>query len=138
MTPRLSQDVLVFRALCVLDAAAHASMKGPLRPPLPGVRLALAYLYSVSNDRTEFFNSDRGVFDAFWRAITNDEPAFSVDRANTGRSNDAFASFAGICRRVDVSQTIDFMEALARARRTAGPSSSLRPPTITPEVDAGA
>ncbi|WP_267383212.1 hypothetical protein [Sphingomonas sp. GC_Shp_2] len=127
----------MFHALCVLDDAAHACMKGPLRPPLPGVRLALAYLYSVSNDRTEIYNSHRGVFDAFWKAITSDEPAYSVSMQNTIRGTEAHGCFAGICRRVGVAQTIDFGTALARARRTAGRSRTSTPPTITPEVDPG-
>lgn len=97
-----------FIALLVLDDAIRKlQTNGPLKPPEHGVRLALAYLYSVS------LSKDREPFDALWRVLVGRDdqpPNFRVTWAGT--------QFARICHDVGVEQDLDFLTALAQA--TAG------------------
>jgi hypothetical protein len=115
--PGLSRDALVFKALCVLDLAIREAAAGPLKPPLPGLRLALAYLYTMSSDDPGIHATDRAVFDAFWSTVTARDEDMDL-RAARMRTTLAGTHFAGICRRVGVAQSIEFGEALASAARS--------------------
>lgn len=65
-TPR---DRLAWLALLVVDEAAEAGAKGPVAPAL-GLRLALAYLYSIADGPIFALPSRRHVFDRFWAEVT--------------------------------------------------------------------
>ena len=104
-----------FIALVVLDQAIQRlRYGGPLKPPEHGVRLALAYLYSITSTK------NRDSFDELWRTLMGQGQAHK----ESFRSTWAGTQFAGICREVGVSQNIDLTAALAKATAdTARPRS---------------
>lgn len=110
---KLSRDALVFKALCVLDQACRAAT-GDAAPPQHGLRLALAFLYAVSNDRPAPALTDRAVFDEFWSLITAYPETLHSSRGRM-RSTLARTCFSGICRRVGVQETVELHAALSRA-----------------------
>ena len=101
-----------FIALVVLeDAIRKVQFHGPLTPPEHGVRLALAYLYSIT------LTKNREPFDELWRALVGRGQAHK----ESFRSTWADTQFDGICREIGVAQDIELGAALARARGgTAG------------------
>ncbi|WP_231420864.1 hypothetical protein [Sphingomonas sp. Leaf205] len=95
-----------FIALVVLDEAIQRlRYGGPLKPPEHGVRLALAYLYSIT------LTKNRDSFDELWRTLMGRGQA----NKESFRSTWAGTQFAGICREVGVAQDIDLGAALAHA-----------------------
>ncbi|WP_147453205.1 hypothetical protein [Sphingomonas sp. PP-CE-3A-406] len=95
-----------FIALVVLDEAIQRlRYSGPLKPPEHGVRLALAYLYSIT------LTKNRDSFDELWRTLMGQGQAHK----ESFRSTWAGTQFAGICREVGVAQDIDLGAALAKA-----------------------
>lgn len=94
-----------FIALVVLeDAIRNLQIDGPIKPPAHGVRLALAYLYSIT------LSKNREPFDVLWRALTGNDrhpPEFRPTWAGT--------QFARICDDVGVSRDIDLSAAIAQA-----------------------
>lgn len=96
-----------FIALIVLDDAIRKiQCDGPLKPPQHGVRLALAYLYSIT------FSKNRDPFDAIWLTLMgrDHQPSnFRVTWAGT--------QFARICQDIGVTQDINLSEAFAKLRR---------------------
>lgn len=95
-----------FIALVVLeDAIRRLQFSGPLKPPEHGVRLALAYLYSIS------LTKNRDSHDELWRTLMGRGKAHK----ESFRSTWAGTQFAGICREIGVTQDIDLGAALARA-----------------------
>lgn len=97
-----------FIALVVLEEAIRrVQFTGPLKPPEHGVRLALAYLYSIT------LTKNREPFDELWRTLIGKGRAHK----ESFRSTWADTQFAGICREVGVTQDIDFGKAIARARK---------------------
>ena len=95
-----------FIALVVLDDATRKlQVAGPLKPPEHGVRLALAYLYSLCRSK------NRGPFDSLWLTLLgrDHQPSeFRVTWAGT--------QFARICEDIGVKQDIDLNAAMARIR----------------------
>ena len=105
-----------FIALVVLDEAIQRlRYGGPLKPPEHGVRLALAYLYSIT------LTKNRDSFDELWRTLMGRGQAHN----ESFRSTWAGTQFAGICREVGVAQDIDLGSALAHA--TSSHNSSRAP-----------
>ncbi|MES3154328.1 hypothetical protein [Sphingomonas faeni] len=108
-----------FIALVVLDdAIRRLQVDGPLKQPQYGVRLALAYLYSIT------LSKNREPFDVLWRTLTGQDrqpPEFRVTWAGT--------QFARICDDIGVPQDIVLTEALAkgRAEPTPNPQRQGRP-----------
>ncbi|RYY05631.1 MAG: hypothetical protein EON55_25700 [Alphaproteobacteria bacterium] len=103
----------VFHALCVLDQAILACVtSGPLKPPQPGVRLALAFLYSLSAPPRS-----RDAYDELWRTL--------LGRSDAGPSRQTWAGtqLAGICHSIGVAQTVELMDAIARARGNETPAA---------------
>jgi hypothetical protein len=95
-----------FIALVVLEEAIRRlQYNGPLKPPEHGVRLALAYLYSIA------LTKNRDSFDELWRTLMGRGQAHN----QSFRSTWAGTQFAGICREVGVAQDIDLSAALAHA-----------------------
>lgn len=94
-----------FIALVVLDDAIRKlHLDGPMKPPQHGVRLALAYLYSIT------LSKNRDPFDALWRALLGRDhqpPNFRATWAAT--------QFARICHDVGVNRDIDLSAALSLA-----------------------
>jgi hypothetical protein len=64
--PELSRTAQL--ALEILEEAIRLSDPVPLRPPAHGVRLALAYLWSLS------LTKDRNPVDALWRGLMGQSP----------------------------------------------------------------
>ena len=101
-----------FIALVVLEEAIRRlQFTGPLRPPEHGVRLALAYLFSIT------LTKNREPFDELWRTLIGKGHAHK----ESFRSTWADTQFAGICREVGVTQDIALGAALARARTGGTP-----------------
>ncbi|WP_332800724.1 hypothetical protein [Sphingomonas sp. PB2P12] len=95
-----------FIALVVLeDAIRRLQYSGPLKSPEHGVRLALAYLYSIT------LTKNREPFDELWRTLIGRGQAHK----ESFRSTWAGTQFSGICREVGVSQDMDLSAALAKA-----------------------
>ncbi len=94
-----------FIALVVLDDAIRKLQRdGPLKPPQHGVRLALAYLYSIT------LSKNREPFDVIWRTLLGNDrhpPDFRPTWAGT--------QFARICEDIGVSRDIDLSAAIAQA-----------------------
>ena len=100
-----------FVALVVLDdAIRRLEASGPLQLPEHGVRLALAYLYSIA------LTKSRDPFDELWRTLIGRGKAHKA----SFRSTWAGTQFAGICEAVGVARTIDLGVAIARARSGKG------------------
>lgn len=94
-----------FIALVVLeDAIRRLQLSGPLKPPEHGVRLALAYLYSLT------LSKNREPFDTLWQTLNGRDhqpPKFRTTWAGT--------QLARICEDIGVSRDIDLSAALAQA-----------------------
>ena len=96
-----------FIALVVLeDAIRKLEASGPLQPPQHGVRLALAYLYSIT------LTKNRDPFDALWRILTGRD-----NHAAKVRSTLAGTQFGRICQEIGVKQDIELGAAFARVRQ---------------------
>lgn len=81
-------------------------LEGSLNPPQHGVRLALAYLYSIT------LTKNREPFDALWRTLLGTDrhpPDFRPTWAGT--------QLAGICDAVGVLRDIDLTAAIAQATK---------------------
>ncbi|CAD7336149.1 hypothetical protein SPHS8_00874 [Sphingobium sp. S8] len=107
---RLAQEHLIFKALCVLDDAVDQAQQAPVQPA-PGLRFALAYLWSVSR------SSDQRSFVSFWRSAVGKERGGRSDHVeDIARFNEVRASFSSIARSVGFEPTVAFHDALRRAR----------------------
>jgi hypothetical protein len=103
---RIARESLKLKALHVLEAAAWDVGKVRVAPS-PGLRLALAYLYAVSD-------ADRALYDGFWKAV--------IDRPCEGREAiDAGASvnppIHAIYRAAGIRRTPDTMFPEVRRKR---------------------
>ncbi|QCB42341.1 hypothetical protein E5673_08945 [Sphingomonas sp. PAMC26645] len=117
-----------FIALLVLDNAIRKLQSdGPLKPPEHGVRLALAYLYSITLSK----NCDP--FDTLWLTLLGRDhqpPNFRVTWAGT--------QFARICHDIGVPRDINLTAALAKGRATpTQPHRKPEPSTIKPRQSEG-
>ena len=84
-----------------------------MKPPQHGVRLAMAYLYSIT------LSKNREPFDMLWLTLTgrDRQPAnFRVTWAGT--------QFARICQDIGLTQDIEFSAAMARIRADKPRTSS--------------
>lgn len=93
-------------ALWVIEQALHdCQYKGPLKPPQPGLRLALAHLYQIAGDDPGVGPRTREPFDNLWRLVMNTagDVMGNEDRA---RSSYARTEYARIRRMVRYPQTI--------------------------------
>lgn len=115
-------DELVGRALLVLEAALNDTDKAPV-PRSLALRFTLAYVYSVAG-------GERGMFDSFWRYVTDDRPCEDGHQAidALGRSANANAALNGIYRAVGVTRTNDMMFKGPRERATTEDATSRRSP----------
>lgn len=105
-------DRTTFLALVVLEEAIRrCEATGPLKPPEHGLRLALAYLYSIT------LTKNRDSFDELWRTLMGK----GQPHKESFRSTWAGTQFAGISREVGVTQDIELGAALARARSGGTP-----------------
>lgn len=95
-----------FIALVVLDDAIRKMQSnGPLKQPQHGVRLAMAYLYSIS------LSKNREPFDMLWLTLAgrDQQPSnFRVTWAGT--------QFSRICNDIGVTPDIALNAAMARIR----------------------
>ncbi|HEX8446301.1 MAG TPA: hypothetical protein VF649_06770 [Sphingomonas sp.] len=98
-------ESLTMKALMVLEETQYLVGKVTIEPS-PGLRLALAFLFAVSN-------GDRSVFDEFWRGMLNQpcEPGpqrlLATQNANTLMNR--------VCLAVGVARTPALMAAGAKA-----------------------
>ncbi|PTQ59728.1 hypothetical protein C8J26_2580 [Sphingomonas aurantiaca] len=101
-----------FIALVVLDdAIRRLQTAGSLKPPEHGVRLALAYLYSLC------LSKNRDPFDSLWLTLLGRDrhpPDFRVTWAGT--------QFSRICQDIGVPHDINLIEALAKGRADPKPN----------------
>jgi hypothetical protein len=102
-----------FIALVVLDDAIRKlEANGPLKPPQHGVRLALAYLFSIT------LSKNREPFDELWRTlIGRDRQALNI------RSTWAGTQFGRVCQEIGVNQDIELSAAFARVRQLSAAAS---------------
>lgn len=107
---RVARERIIFLALCVLDEVADKCGKEPI-PKSLGLRLALAYLASVSDKPKEWF-------DEFWETATR-SPRPGVDSYADGiaRSQTLNMHFNGICRSVGMERTVALMHRMREARK---------------------
>lgn len=91
------RDRLIFLALVVLDEAVTEARKRSVKPTV-ALRLALAYLYSVSGQK------DRRVFDRFWQMATGQSYNAGPDE-NYIRGTYVCTFLQGICKSVGVEYT---------------------------------
>jgi hypothetical protein len=106
---RISKEQLAFKALVVLDEAIHQSYDRPTRPNV-GVRLALSYLYAVSD------RDDRKLYDDFWRRVRDPQHrATSVEMGRYMRSSSARSALEGIARGVGITLTPELDQKLREA-----------------------
>ena len=107
---RVAKERIIFLALCVLEEESDQCIKGPV-PKSLGLRLALAYLATVSDKPREWF-------DEFWHIVTKPRrPGQDIDADGCARSQEANAMMNGICRSVGMERTVELMHAMSRARR---------------------
>jgi hypothetical protein len=91
---------LTFHALCVLEDAMEQAHHGRVAPT-PALRLAIGFLRSIADTRSEFFHEDQ--YAEFWKAATiRDEAggsaaAFGRSQALTAAAN-GMAGAAGMPR----------------------------------------
>jgi len=104
---RIPIESLKIKALAVLEDAGARVGRQPVEPD-PGLRLALAFLYAVS-DR------DRALFDEFWRAVIDQPVGPSPEALRAQQAT--VPPLNGIYRAVGIVQTPEIITAIARHRR---------------------
>jgi len=95
----VTRQALVERAIAVLEEALSETGKAPV-PPRPGLRLAVAYLYAISDDKTHFGHHPRAAFDEFMLAVTDTKVSDMPEKDGRGRRAVATAAYNHILRRV--------------------------------------
>ncbi len=93
-------------ALWVIEQAlSDCRHTGPLKPPQPGLRLALAHLYQIAGDDPGVGPRSREPFDELWRLVMNTagDVMGTGDRA---RASYADTQYARIRRMVRYPQTL--------------------------------
>jgi hypothetical protein len=99
-------------ALWVIEQALHdCRYTGPLSPPQPGLRLALAYLYQIAGDDPGVGARSREPFDEVWRLIMN-TAGDKMGNGDRARASYADTQYARIRRMVRYPQTIENDERL--------------------------
>ncbi len=93
-------------ALWVLEQALDdCQHNGPLKPPQPGLRLALAHLYGIAGDDPGVAAKSREPFDALWKLVTNADGTV-MGTGDAARSSYARTEYARIRRMVGFPQTL--------------------------------
>ncbi len=120
-SPKESNDRrrVTLLALCVVeDAIHHCQYTGRVPTTAWGLRLALAYLYSIAGDDPGVMAKSRDPFDALWRLVTGIEPMAGGANPEGMRSTLARTSYAQIRRMIRVPQTLENNAALLKARQS--------------------
>lgn len=99
---RIPLPDLTRKALLALEEALNQCDQQPLSKSSMSLRFALAYLYSVSR-------SDRGCFDAFWKAVTDTRRGPSEYLEGVVRASEANSNLNAIYRAVGVRRTNQMM-----------------------------
>lgn len=89
------RDRLIHLALLTLHETVEEARRNPVKGTV-GLRLALAYLFSVSDRK------DRRAFDEFWRLVTGIE-VYSDQQQDYIRGTYACTNLQNICQSVGVS-----------------------------------
>ena len=88
------------RALATIeDAITRAQQSGPLRGEEPGLRLALAFLFAIASDETDYPQPAETPFVELWTVLTG-QPNAMCDRNTEFRTSWAWTQIAAIRRRV--------------------------------------
>ncbi|MFS0771207.1 hypothetical protein [Sphingomonas sp. 1P08PE] len=95
----MSRRALVDRALAVLEEAQGQTAIAPVKPG-PGLRLAVAFLYAVSDDRAFPGQTPREAFEAFLMAVGDDRTTDMPEKDGRGRAATGLALLNHIRRRV--------------------------------------
>ncbi len=114
--PPPTRERLAFFALATLYETMDRAKLGRV-PPSPGLRLALALLYSIGNRRGEWF--DREPYISFWQEATQRDEG--GDGCNAGVEASArqammWSDMQGIARAVGIELTSEVRLAMRRAR----------------------
>jgi len=96
---RVKREALVARAVATLEEALSECGKAPV-PPRPGLRLAVAYLYAISDDKAHYGHHPRQAFDEFMLAVTDTKVTDMPEKDGRGRRAVATAAYNHILRRV--------------------------------------
>lgn len=95
----MPRSALVDRAIAVLEEALGQTRRAPVRAG-PGLKLALAFLYAVSDDLAHPGQTPRRAFDDFLAAVTCDRSTDMPEKDGRGRAAKALATLNHIRRRV--------------------------------------
>lgn len=99
---RFTSRHLIYKALCAVSEVAELARHAPLRPSM-SLRFALAYLYTHSDE------SDRFVYDQFWRCIQDPYERSTCDeQARYFRYRDANSALNAMVRIAGFPQTPKF------------------------------
>lgn len=114
------RDKLIYLALVVLDEAVEEARKRPVKPSV-GLRLALAYLYSVSDLKR------RRSYDGFWKTATglDESPTAQPDYV---RGTYACGYLQAICRSVGIEYTVAIAAKLRDGHRRSSEPQAPVPP----------
>jgi len=102
----------IFHALCVLEDAFEASRQGRVAPS-PALRLAVAYLFSVTGRGSKGGKMD--VYAEFWRAGTMEDGG-PILASQFGRRQTLNACFNWIAREAGMERDVSLMQRLSSAR----------------------
>lgn len=126
---RVGHRPLIFRALMVLDEAIELARERPLAPS-PGIRLALAYLFALSD-------GERRCFDDFIEHIGDEgQPNRPPGEAPYIRATYARGCFDCIIRGIGFNPTATVHHTVSLARRGGSVAAAER--LLWEEVDAQA
>lgn len=103
------RDRLIYLALVVLDEAVEEARRQIVKPRV-GLRFALAYLYSQSDQKS------RKIYDDFWKTVTGLEESPSIQK-DYCRGTSACGYLNAICRSVGIEYTVEVMLKLAKGHR---------------------
>lgn len=112
---RFSQQHLIFKALCVLQAWSYRAAIEPVKPDI-GVRFALAFLFTCGK------SGERRIYDEFWK-LRGDPgfPTMHEERRRYIRKSYCNSCINGIMLDVGAPMTPEFSQAVdAAARRGSG------------------
>lgn len=103
---RVARPRLTFHALCVLEEAMERACREGKLAPAPQVRLALGYLYSVSD-------GDDAIHRLFWDELTNRSETNSRTSAGFGRCQHLNAALNAIARAAGMPRDHEYLAARA-------------------------
>lgn len=104
----MSTSRVTLLALCVVeDALHHCQYVGRVPQPSWGLRLALAYLFSIAGDDPGIAAKSREPFDALWKLVAGITPMTGAVDPERSRSTYAWTEYARIRRMVRVPQSLE-------------------------------